>query len=37
MSEAYQCDDCEETFGVELLAYTHSKRDGHTVRYYGDE
>lgn len=36
MSEPYRCDDCPETFDVELFAFQHADDKDHTVRYWGD-
>lgn len=33
---AYECDDCEGTFSVELVAFQHAEETNHTVRYNGD-
>lgn len=36
MSDPYQCDDCDETYHVELAAFNHAVKTDHTVRYWGD-
>jgi hypothetical protein len=34
-TDPYVCDDCDETFDVELFACQHANRMDHTVRYWG--